>query len=83
MIDCGSELARNARSVGLFFQVFRALQRLVSEQQVLVMADQFFFEQTPCVVILGAEQFDKAPAFDLVAQLTDVTALFRILDSEG
>src|SRR5450830_2102705 len=76
---CGSGLARDARSEAcLLLQVFSTLQRFIPQQQVLVVVDLFFFEQTPGPVAFHAEQFDEAPAFDLVGDLADVATRFAV-----
>ena len=53
---------------------FSALKRLVAQQQVFVMAHQLFFKQASGFAVFNAQQLNKAPAFDFVIQLADVTA---------
>src|SRR5450830_315866 len=70
--------SRCAKRRLLLLQVFSTLQRFIPQQQVLVVVDLFFFEQAPGPVAFHAEQFDEAPAFDLVGDLADVATGFAV-----
>ena len=63
--------------MGLFRRVvFSALNGLVAQQQVLVVADQLFFKQAPGLAVFDTQQLDKTAAFDLVIQLADIAPRF-------